>query len=297
MVSERTVNMRKIILFAWILLIFGCSAKHNGVIVGIKYQSVSQLPISAALSTKALSKENVKYYSSYQSVVKALNKGKIDISVIPPDEIFKGKNKNIIILSSFIRGGYGILGYEKINSKADLQGKVVGVLKKSEGEFLAEQIADSLGIKLKKYSIKKLMKTDFIYGKISGMVLSVPEIVLESSLKYKIVYWFSDDLSYYPYADIAVNKNSYKNKKQELDTLIEHIVKIGDEFMGSPNLLFETAEKIFDTTYHRAKRISYQIRFINSDFNENKKFEKNLFEFMKKNNYIKNQNFNHLILK
>ena len=74
-------------------------------------------------------------------------------------------------------------------------------------------------------------------------------------------------------------------------------VNIGDEFMGSPNLLFETAEKIFDTTYHRAKRISYQIRFINSDFNENKKFEKNLFEFMKKNNYIKNQNFNHLILK
>ncbi len=280
-------------LMIMLLLAIGCSKSHNGIIVGVKYDSVAQIPVTTAFSANDI--DNVKYYPSDKAVAKALNSGKIDVAVLPITPLYLHDYKNIKILNNFVKGGYGILGNVKIDSLSALKGKTVGVLKKTLGEFLLEEIKDSLKIKVKTYSSAKIMDLDFTYEKIDGMALSLPQLIRKNSLKYKIVLWFSDYYSFFPVAQIAVNRFSYKNHKKEIETIIEKLNKIGNQLMDSPQLFFQTNEEIFNLTRYKAKEMAYRIRFLKTDFNKDNGFEKKYFYFMKKKGYTKLNSFKEIL--
>jgi len=288
--------MKKILPFI-ILVVFlvSCSNTHNGILIGVKHTSITQIPVTTAVSAKVVKEENVKYFSTYKSVAHALEKGKIDLSILPTETLFLQNYKNIKILNGLIKGGYGILGNQNINSLQELKGKTVGVLKKTLGEYLLTEIKDSLEIKIKLYSSYKKMDLDFIYNKISGEVLCLPKLISKVTLKNKVIFWFSDKFSFYPYANIVVNKQSYKKNKKQIDKIVSQLVQIGDELMESPKLFFETNEKIFGITLYKAKLMSYRIRFIKTDFKKNHDFEKNLFNFMNKRGYTKLHSFENLV--
>lgn len=281
---------KKVVLLFIVFIITSCTVKHKGVIIGIYRPSISQLPIAAAISANYIQRENVKYYTNFFHLYKLLQSGHVDAAILPFNEVFKRKGKNIKFYSHYIRGGIGILGYDNINKLSDLEGKKIGVVKKTIAAYLINSMALPKNTEIVMYGSETMMKFAFDRAKLGAIVWNVPKIV-ESMGRHKIIHWFSEDYSYFPYSDLLVNKNSYKEKKDEIDEVLNQLLRIGDTFLGSPKILFETAEMVFETTHHRAKEISYHIRFLETSSDKDKAFEKSVFDYIKKKGCLKLQNF------
>lgn len=283
--------MKKIIILLFVVfLLNSCIIKHKGVIIGVYRPSIAQVPIAAAISAKYIQRENVRYYSNYFHLYKLLESGSVDAAILPFNEVFKRKSKNIKFYSHYIRGGIGILGHDKINNLSDLSGKKVGVVKKTIGAYLIHSIKLPKNTEIVLYGSETMMKFAFDRGKLAAMVWKVPKIV-EAMGRHKIIHWFSDDYSYFPYSDLMLNKNAYKEKKGEIDRILNQLIAVGDNFSGSPKLLFDTMTMVLDITHYRAKEISYHMRFLETSSEKDKNFEKSVFDFMKKNGCLKLQNF------
>ena len=287
------LKMFKYLFYFLILIVIetGCSKKDNILTIGIKRKVVSSIPFWLALNMDKLPEDyyNLKYYSDYKDIKRALIKNKIDIAILPFHRIYEAKEEesDIRVISFLQREGIGMLANKDFNKEILTQSEKVGVINNSVNTWICKFFLKNS--KILQFSSLKKLSDAYHKNEIDFICASVPEILnLMDSLSDTQIYWLKEKSPLFSVYNIATTKNVMKSSQKKVKLLNEILENVTDIMWDNPFISYEAARDYLEIPRHKAEQTMQNTKFLLGLEAKYQNFEKHVAEQMVQENFIKN---------
>ncbi len=278
-----------------ILMLFACKGSSDGKIsIGLIRKNIANFTTILTLSDSEYDNTGfvMKYYRTEDDLVKAMEKGKVQLAVLPFTRAVDNRlSEKVKLAMPVLRGGNFIVykkGDDSTSDKISFDSKTIGYINKGLQKDLCNLVsAENTSLKMIEFSSERRMKSAYNEGAIDMMILDIPDAFKYSDTSV-VSNYFLEKYPLYTSYDLLVSKDYIDNEMKLLIARMQNANSIINTYPDASYINFNQAFGIHHKFSQEALRsVSYVIQYTEKIREFQKKIlQKNLQEQAIKNLYI-----------